>query len=181
LPTHWQHHLGMLSCLPTANNSLVRTHLFGTGSAGTFFPFTGTDISMETGVMFGVQANGGLIIINPFNSKVLENANMVVFAKSGSGKSFFLKTVSCRLLSTCNVYVVDPEAEYQNLCEQVSGQYVRLSTESLQINPFELYVTAKQSEMDEEEEVKEEEGNFFREKLLNLITLLELLLSDHGV
>jgi hypothetical protein len=179
LPTHWQHHLGLLSCLPTANNVLVRTRLFGTGSAGTFFPFTGSDISMETGVMFGVQANGGLIIINPFNSKILENANMVVFAKSGSGKSFFLKTVSCRLLSTCNVYVVDPEAEYQALCERVSGQYVRLSTDSLQINPFELYASTGLADVDEE--VKEEEGNFFREKLLNLITLLELLLSDQGV
>src|SRR5207302_8206864 len=126
-----------------------------------------------------VQANGAIVIINPFNSKQLENANMVVFAKSGAGKSFFLKTVSCRLLSTCNVYVVDPEAEYQNLCEQVSGQYVRLSTESLQINPFELYATAKQSEIDLE--VKEEESNFFREKILNLIILLELLLSDHGI
>ena len=103
---------------------------------------------------------------------------MVVFAKSGSGKSFFLKTVSCRLLSTCNVYVVDPEAEYQNLCEQVHGQYVRLSTDSLQINPFELYGTSKTTDIDEE--VQTEEGNFFREKLLNLITLLELILSDQG-
>lgn len=178
LPTHWQHHLGLLTCLPDANNTLISTRLFGTRSAGTFFPFTGSDISMDNGVMFGVQANGGLVIINPFNSKILENANMVVFAKSGSGKSFFLKTVSCRLLSTCNVYVIDPEAEYQNLCEQVHGQYVRLSTDSLQINPFELYGTSKTTDVDEE--VQAEEGNFFREKLLNLITLLELLLSDQG-
>ncbi|HEX3640795.1 MAG TPA: DUF87 domain-containing protein, partial [Ktedonobacteraceae bacterium] len=178
LPTHWQHHLGLLSCLPDGKNALPHIRLFGTGSAGTFFPFTGSDIGMDNGVMFGVQSNGGLIIINPFNSKVLENANMVVFAKSGSGKSFFLKTVSCRLLSTCNVYVVDPEAEYQNLCEQVHGQYVRLSTDSVQINPFELYAPAKITAMDEE--VQADEGNFFREKLLNLITLLELILSDQG-
>jgi len=180
LPTYWQHHLGLLSCLPEANNALVGTRLFGTRSAGTFFPFTGSDISMDNGVMFGTQANGGLVIINPFNSKVLENANMVVFAKSGSGKSFFLKTVSCRLLSTCNVYVIDPEAEYQALCEQVHGQYVRLSTDSVQINPFELYgATTRTTDIDQE--VQTEEGDFFREKLLNLLTLLELLLSDHGV
>lgn len=179
LPTHWQHHLGLLSCLPEASNAIVRLSMFGTSAAGTFFPFTGSDISMDSGVMFGVQANGGLIIINPFNSKQLENANMVVFAKSGSGKSFFLKTVSSRLLSTCHVYVIDPEAEYQNLCQQVKGQYVRLSTESLQVNPFELYAAMKATNVDED--TKEEEGNFFREKLLNLITLMELLLSDHGV
>src|SRR5207302_873917 len=71
-----------------------------------------------------------------------------------------------------------PEAEYQNLCEQVHGQYVRLSTDSLQINPFELYGTAQTTDIDEE--VQAEEGNFFREKLLNLITLLELILSDYG-
>jgi hypothetical protein len=182
LPTHWQHHMGFLSCLPDANNLLIRSRLFGTGAAATFFPFTGSDISMDNGVMFGVHSNGGLIIINPFNSKQLENANLVVFAKSGSGKSFFLKTVSCRLLPTCNVYVIDPEAEYQNLCEQVNGQYVRLSTDSLQINPFELYGTTKPPKtVVVDKDVAKEEGNFFREKLLNLITLLELLLSDEGV
>jgi hypothetical protein len=181
LPTHWQHHMGLLTCLPDGNNLLVRSRLFGTGAAATFFPFTGSDISMDDGVMFGVHSNGGLIIINPFNSKQLENANMVVFAKSGSGKSFFLKTVSCRLLPTCNVYVVDPEAEYQNLCDQVNGQYVRLSTDSLQINPFELYGTTKSSKaVAVDKDVQKEEINFFREKLLNLITLLELLLSDEG-
>jgi len=181
LPTHWQHHMGLLSCLPDGNNLLIRSRLFGTGAAATFFPFTGSDISMDNGVMFGVHSNGGLIIINPFNSKQLENANLVVFAKSGSGKSFFLKTVSCRLLPTCNVYVVDPEAEYQNLCDQVNGQYVRLSTDSLQINPFELYGTTKTSKtVVIDKEMQKEEGNFFREKLLNLITLLELLLSDEG-
>jgi hypothetical protein len=182
LPTHWQHHMGLLSCMPDGNNLLIRSRLFGTGAAATFFPFTGSDISMDNGVMFGVHSSGGLIIINPFNSKQLENANMVVFAKSGSGKSFFLKTVSCRLLPTCNVYVVDPEAEYQNLCDQVKGQYVRLSTDSLQINPFELYGTTKQAKnVVVDKEVAKEEGNFFREKLLNLITLLELLLSDEGI
>jgi hypothetical protein len=178
LPAHWQHHVGLMSCLPDCNNELGRGRLFGTGAASTFYPFTNSDISMETGVMFGANPNGGLVILNPFNNKQLENGNMVVFAKSGAGKSFFLKTVTSRLLPSCNVYVVDPEAEYNNMCEVVSGQYVRLASESLQINPFELYggvgpASASPSGAGE--------TNFFREKLLNLITLLELLLSDDGV
>ncbi|HZR38509.1 MAG TPA: DUF87 domain-containing protein [Ktedonobacteraceae bacterium] len=176
LPAHWQHHVGFLSCLPDGDNQLGRSRLFGTSSAATFYPFTGSDISMDTGAMFGVNPNGGLIILNPFNSNELENANMVVFAKSGAGKSFFLKTVSCRLLPTCNVYVIDPEAEYNNLCQRVNGQYVRLSSESLQVNPFDLYAQAENPGGP----VRGEESNFFREKLLNLITLLELLLSDDG-
>ena len=176
LPTHWQHHVGLMSCLPDVNNQLGQGRLFGTGSASTFYPFTNSDISMETGVMFGAHPNGGLIILNPFNSQLLENGNLVVFAKSGAGKSFFLKTVTSRLLPTCNVYVIDPEAEYSNMCETVKGQYVRLSPNSLQINPFELYGGVG----NEGAESKKEE-NFFREKLLNLITLLELILSDEGI
>jgi hypothetical protein len=176
LPAHWQHHAGFLSCLPDGDNQLGRGRLFGTSSAATFYPFTGSDISMESGVMFGMHPNGSLIILNPFNSEELENANLVVFAKSGAGKSFFLKTVSCRLLPVCNVYVIDPEAEYNHLCERVKGQYVRLSSESLQVNPFDLY--SQQSEGERAEQ--SEEGNFFREKILNLITLFELLLGDNG-
>jgi TraG P-loop domain len=175
LPTHWQHHAGLVSCLPDANNQLGRGRLFGTNSAATFYPFTNSDISMDSGVMFGAHPNGGLVILNPFNSKVLENGNLVVFAKSGAGKSFFLKTVTSRLLPTCNVYVIDPEAEYNNMTEMVSGQYVRLSSDSLQVNPFELYGGVNGSVGEEKGEI-----NFFREKLLNMITLLELLLSDEG-
>jgi len=124
--------------------------------------------------------DSGLITINPFTQ--LENANMVVFAKLDSEKSFFLKTVACPLLSTCNVCVIDHEAKYQNFCEQVDGQYVRFSTESLQINPFELYAIPGTTEtIVLDEKVQKEEANFFREKLLNLITLFDLLLSNEGV
>ena len=182
LPAHWQHHVGFLSCLPDGDNQLGRGRLFGTSSAATFYPFTGNDIGMETGVLFGVDSSGGLIILNPFNSDVLENANLVVFAKSGAGKSFFLKTVSCRLLPTCNVYVIDPEAEYSNLCERVQGQYVRLSSSSLELNPFELYTQDDgATTVFADERLSEEHSNFFREKLLNLVTLFELLLGDNGM
>jgi len=180
LPAHWQHHAGFLSCLPQGDNQLGRGRLFGTSSAATFYPFTGSDISMDTGVMFGVHPNGSLIILNPFNSSELENANLVVFAKSGAGKSFFLKTVASRLLTTCNVYVVDPEAEYNNLCQRVKGQYIRLSSESLQLNPLELYGHPEKTDVVDVGE-RNDRGNFFREKLLNLITLLELLLCDGGM
>ena len=182
LPAHWQHHIGFLSSLPNGNNQLGRGHLFGTSSAATFYPFTGDDISMDNGVLFGVHSSGSLIILNPFNSEILENANLVVFAKSGAGKSFFLKTISSRLLPTCRIYVIDPEAEYNNLCEQVNGQYIRLSSTSLQFNPFDLYRPEglTSPEMNGFGELQDERDNFFREKLLNLITLFELLIGDNG-
>ena len=123
--------------------------------------------------------NGSLITINPFTQ--LENANMVVFAKSDSEKSVFLKTTTSCLLSTCNIYIIDHEGQYQNFCKEVNGQDVRFSNDSLQINPFELYAAPKTVEkIVVDEKVKNEESSFFREKLLNLLTLLELLLSDEG-
>jgi hypothetical protein len=179
LPAHWQHHAGFLSCLPDGDNQLGRARLFGTSSAATFYPFTGSDVSMERGAMFGINPNGGLIILDPFNNSELENANLVVFAKSGAGKSFFLKTVACRLLPSCNVFVIDPEAEYNHLCDLVNGQYIRLSSDSLQLNPFELFGQLS-PDRPASAELDKEEGSFFREKLLNLITLFELLLSDDG-
>jgi hypothetical protein len=179
-PAFWQQHLGFMSCLPDCSNLLARSRLLGTNSASSFFPFTSTNISMDSGVMFGAHPKGGLIIINPFDTRQLENANMVVFAKSGSGKSFFFKTVSRRLLSDCNIYVIDPEAEYDNLCQQVHGQYVHLSSQSLQINPFELYAQTEQIGPTDTADIIKDDSNVFREKLLNLITLLELLLSDEG-
>ncbi len=180
LPTHWQHQAGFLCCLPDGDNQFGRGRLFGTGAASTFFPFTGSNISMDTGVLFGVNSNGGLIILNPFNSSVLENANMVVFAKSGAGKSFFLKTISSRLLPMADVFVIDPEAEYQHLCECVHGQYVRLSSTSLQFNPFDLYTTYQNPQARQESFDPEEDSTFFREKLLNMVTLFELLLGEDG-
>lgn len=178
LPTHWQHHIGLMSCLPEANNLLGRGRLFGTKAAATFYPFTNSDISMETGVMFGAHPGGNLIILNPFKRPALENSNLVVLAKSGAGKSFFLKTVTSRLLPTCHVYTLDSEAEYDALCETVKGRCVRLTPDSLLINPFEFYGSA--SNLAFSETPSKGEALFFREKLLNLTTLLELMLSDEG-
>ncbi len=179
LPTHWQHHVGLMSCLPDANNPLGRGRLFGTSSAATFYPFTNSDISTETGVMFGAHPGGGLVILNPFNRQALENGNLVVLAKSGTGKSFFLKTVTSRLLPTCNVHVIDPEGEYNTLCETVKGQHIGITPDSLQINPFELYGGI--GTVSSSDDAERGGMNFLREKLLNLVTLLELILSDEGM
>ena len=178
LPTHWQHHVGLMSCLPEATNLLGRGRLFGTNAAATFYPFTNSDISMETGVMFGAHPGGGLIILNPFKRPALANSNLVVLAKPGAGKSFFLKAVASRLLSACPVYTLDSEGGYDAMCEIARGQCVRLTSDSLLINPFEFYGNARNLALSTTP--SKGEANFFREKLLNLTTLLELLLSDEG-
>ena len=81
--------------------------------------------------------NNGLVIFDRFS---LENANMVVFAKSGAGKSFTVKLEALRSMMTgSDIVIIDPENEYQKLCEAVGGSYIRLSLNSdTRINPFDL-------------------------------------------
>jgi conjugal transfer ATP-binding protein TraC len=81
--------------------------------------------------------NNGLVIFDRFS---LENANMVVFAKSGAGKSFTVKLEALRsMMVGADIVIIDPENEYQKLCDAVGGSYIRLSLSSdTRINPFDL-------------------------------------------
>jgi hypothetical protein len=180
LPTHWQHHISLLSCLPDGDNPLERGHLFGTSAASTFYPFMESNVSMDSGVMFGLAPESGMVIVNPFKKDELENANMVVFASPGAGKSFFFKTLTCRLVHNCNVYVIEQKAEYNKICTHFGGQYIRLSSDALQLNPFDLYFSAPLSMQEPSHPAETDKGGFFREKLLSLVALFELLLSNDG-
>ena len=139
-PATLEHDLGLTSCLPEARDRLGRYRTFDTSSLATTFPFTSSSLSMPSGILYGVVPNtGSLVILDPF-APALENANQVVFAKSGAGKSYACKLQALRaLLLGTEVYVVDPEDEYRPLCDAVGGQHIRLAPGSAQhINPFDL-------------------------------------------
>jgi len=139
-PATLEHDLGLTSCLPQARDRLGRYRTFDTSSLATTFPFTSSSLSMPSGILYGVVPNtGSLVVLDPF-AQALENANQVVFAKSGAGKSYACKLQALRaLLLGTEVYVVDPEDEYRPLCDAVGGQHIRLAPGSAQhINPFDL-------------------------------------------
>ena len=109
-----------------------------TGALSTTFPFTSADLTQDNGILYGINLhNNGLIIFDRFS---LENYNMTVFAKSGSGKSFTVKLEALRsMMMGTDILIIDPENEYQKLCEAVGGSYIRLSLSSdTRINPFDL-------------------------------------------
>lgn len=108
-----------------------------TGAISTSFPFTSADLTQEK-VLYGINMhNNGLVIFDRYS---LENANMVVFAKSGAGKSFTVKLEALRsMMLGADVLIIDPENEYQKLSDAVGGSYIRLSLSSdTRINPFDL-------------------------------------------
>ena len=133
-----QQEQGMQSCLPQCADQLQIRRNMNTGAISTSFPFTSADLTQEKGILYGVNMhNNGLVIFDRFS---LENANMVVFAKSGAGKSFTVKLEALRsMMLGSEIIIIDPENEYQKLCDAVGGSYIRLSLNSdVRINPFDL-------------------------------------------
>jgi hypothetical protein len=153
------------STVPTGVDRLMITRNMDTTSLATTFPFTSSELTMEEGIMYGINRhNGSLIIFDRFS---LENANSVVFAKSGSGKSYFVKLEALRLMIFgAEVIIIDPEEEYRTLCDAVGGNYIDFSPNSpAKINPFDLSGIAVEGE------------NELGQKLLSLHTLLKLIMG----
>lgn len=133
-----QQEQGMYSCMPQCTDQLQIRRNMNTGAISTCFPFTSADLTQENGILYGINMhNNGLVIFDRFS---LENANLVVFAKSGAGKSFTVKLEALRsMMVGSEILIIDPENEYQKLCDAVGGSYIRLSLNSdTRINPFDL-------------------------------------------
>jgi len=129
---------GFSSTVPLAIDELKVLRNLDTASLSTTFPFTSATLSSNEGILYGLNRhNNSLILFDRFN---LENANSVVFAKAGSGKSYAVKLEALRsLMLGTDVIVIDPENEYKTLCEAVGGNYLNISLNSdRRINPFDL-------------------------------------------
>jgi len=133
-----QQEQGLNSTIPQLSDQLQIRRNMNTGAISTSFPFTSADLTDNSGILYGINMhNNGLVIFDRFK---LENANMIVFAKSGAGKSFTVKLEALRsMMLGTEVLIIDPENEYQKLAEAVGGAYIRLSLNSnTRINPFDL-------------------------------------------
>lgn len=158
---------GLNSTIPQMTDQLQIRHNMNTGALSTSFPFTSADLTQEKGILYGINMhNNGLVIFDRFS---LENANTVVFAKSGAGKSFAVKLECLRsMMLGSEVIVIDPENEYQKLCDAVGGTYINLSlTSPTRINPFDL---PKAIESDEAQDA-------LRANLITLHGLMRLMMG----
>lgn len=166
-PASAQQEQGLASTVPQFMDHLQIYRNMNTGAISTSFPFTSADLTQEDGVLYGINMhNSGLVIFDRFS---LENGNSVVFAKSGAGKSFAVKLEALRsMMFGTDIFIVDPENEYQKMCEAVGGAYVRLSlASSTRINPFDLPQVVDVEEAD----------NALRSNLITLHGLLRLMMG----
>jgi type IV secretory pathway VirB4 component len=129
---------GLQSILPRGENLLNQKRNLDSSSAALTFPFISSELVQESGILYGInKSNNSLVIIDRFS---LTNANSIIFAQSGSGKSYTAKVEILRqLMQGTKVIVVDPEREYKQLAASVDGTYIQLSTKSKEkINPFDF-------------------------------------------
>ena len=162
-----QQEQGFNSTVPQFTDQLQIRRNMSTGAISTSFPFTSADLSQDNGILYGVNMhNSGLVIFDRFS---LENGNSVVFAKSGAGKSFTVKLEALRsLMMGTEIFIIDPENEYERMCDAVAGSYVRLSLSSTtRINPFDLPRVVDTEEAD----------NALRSNLITLHGLLRLMMG----
>lgn len=162
-----QQEQGLNSTVPQFTDQLQIRRNMNTGALSTTFPFTSADLSQDNGIMYGINMhNSGLVIFDRFS---LENGNSVVFAKSGAGKSFTVKLEALRsLMFGTEIFIIDPENEYQRMAEAVGGAYVKLSLNSpTRINPFDLPQVVD----------SEEAEDALRSNLITLHGLLRLMMG----
>ncbi|MBP7992814.1 MAG: ATP-binding protein, partial [Candidatus Magasanikbacteria bacterium] len=134
----YQAEQGFTSTLPLGIDELTISFNMNSSPIAASFPFISSELSSDDGILYGINRhNNSLILFDRFS---LQNANMVVFATSGAGKSYAVKLEVLRsLMMGTDVIVIDPEMEYEHLSEAVGGTYISISLASeSKVNPFDL-------------------------------------------
>lgn len=159
---------GFLSTLPLNTDKLAVYTSMNTEPLSSTFPFVSFDLTSNSGILYGINThNNSLVLYDRFE---LENANAVVFGKSGGGKSYTVKLEVLRsLMFETQVLVIDPEDEYKYLAETVGGSNIKISINSPHhLNPFDLPIPKPD----------EAPADIFKSHLLNLTGLLKLILGN---
>ena len=137
----FQQEEGLMSSLPLGLNQIEIQRGLTTSSTAIFVPFTTQELfqSGKEALYYGINAlSNNLIMVD---RKLLKNPNGLILGTPGSGKSFSAKReiANCFLLTSDDIIICDPEAEYAPLVERLHGQVIRISpTSSNYINPMDL-------------------------------------------
>jgi len=166
-PALYQQKEGLISSFPYGSDLLQIHNTLNTTPLSSIFPFVSFDLSSNEGILYGINKhNNSLVLFDRFS---MENANMVIFAKSGSGKSYAVKLEILRsLMMGAECIILDPENEYKTLAEAVDGAFFKISLSSdSHINPFDL------PEPREDETAED----VLRSNIINLVGLMRIMLG----
>ena len=160
------------SCLPLFADfkeikEVSRRNILTNGLLATY-PFLTSSIYDENGIFIGSNTiNNSLIFIDKYNNNKYKNSNMCIFGTSGAGKSFFSKLLILRYrLLGIDQYVIDPEREYNNLCDKLNGTLLKIGPSSnTYINIFDI----------REESLEDSQNGFLASKIIKLIGFFNLI------
>lgn len=158
---------GLTSSLPIGHDQLLIHTPLNSGPVSSFFPFVSANLTSDEGILYGINRHNNTLVI--FDRFSLENANLVVFAKSGAGKSYSTKLEALRLMMTgTDVLIIDPENEYQQLANTVGGSHFKISLASENhINPFDIPTVPE----------GEDPADVLKSHVVNLTGLLKIMLG----
>ncbi len=164
----FQQDAGFNSTLPLTNDELFINTSLNTESASTTFPIISSDLSAEEGILYGINRHNNTLVL--FDRFSLENSNMVIFGKSGGGKSYAAKLEILRSLMTgVDIIIIDPENEYHYLAQSVGGTIINISLSSKEhINPFDFPPKRE----------GETVADMLQENIINLTGLLKIALGE---
>jgi type IV secretory pathway VirB4 component len=166
-PALFQQEEGFDSVIPLGSDLLNVHQKLNSEPLSSLFPFVSFDLTSDKGILYGVNRhNSSLVIFDRFS---LENYNSIIFAKSGSGKSYATKLEILRtLMFDTEVIVIDPEKEYEYLAEAVGGRYFNIALSSEHhINPFDLPIPRED----------ETPADVLRSNVINLVGLFRIMLG----
>ncbi len=138
VPASFRAHEGWLSSLPLGLDRLRLRRTFDSEALAASFPFALSEPPLEQhGCFYGLADSGAPVVYDRYAA---DNYNTVILARSGAGKSYLAKLEALRLLyQGVQVLIVDPEDEYQRLCQAVGGAYLPLAgPQAVTLNPLEL-------------------------------------------
>ncbi len=166
-PAIFQQAEGLESVFPFGSDKLSITTRLNSSPVSSVFPFVSFDLTSNRGILFGINRHNNSLVL--FDRYSMENYNSVIFAKSGSGKSYTAKLEILRsLMFGAEVIVIDPEREYEYLAETVGGRFFNISlTSKHHINPFDLPPARED----------ESPADVLRSNIINLVGLFRLMLG----
>lgn len=166
-PALFQQNQGFMSVLPIATDELLVNSKLNSSPLSSIFPFVSFDLTSDNGILYGINRHNSSLVL--FDRYSLENYNSVIFAKSGSGKSYTTKLEILRsLMFGTEVIVIDPEREYEYMANATGGRYFNISLSSEHhINPFDLPVPRED----------EAPSDVLRTNIINLVGLFRMMLG----
>lgn len=165
----YQAEQGFNSTLPLGDDELAISFNMSSSPCASSFPFISSELTSDNGILYGINRhNNSLILFDRFS---LQNANSVVFATSGAGKSYAVKLEILRsMMLGTDVIVIDPEMEYKYLSDAVGGTYINISLSSeSKLNPFDLPRPTRKDE---------KTADIIRSAIITLKGLLRLMLGQ---